>query len=235
MPARQAGPCDPGRAACRGARRNSPARAVPIAHGPLHRPASVLRQAFPIFARRLVGNPAGRCPTVNRGPMGPTLERVDAGGLFRRRKPPAADAAYRQGSPPGPGRGGSYRRGALQSFREALGIWKRALLEGPPAALDVSLAMLRIQDEIEPGAAVVWGPALAIAAFPRPFCRLVGLTSRAPGPGAPARTRCFPLTSCRRSAWIPCPFTNRIAGSNAPRVKYRLGRPRKIGAENGSI
>ena len=67
---------------------------------------------------------------------------------------------------------------ALFKDSEALGIWKRALLEGPPAALDVSLAMLRIQDEIEPGAAVVWGPASAIAAFPRPFCRLVGLTSR---------------------------------------------------------
>ena len=61
---------------------------------------------------------------------------------------------------------------------EALGIWQRALVEGPPAALDVTLAGLRVQDDAEPGAAIVWGPASAIAAVPRPFCWLVGLTSR---------------------------------------------------------
>ena len=61
---------------------------------------------------------------------------------------------------------------------EALGIWQRALVEGPPAALDVTLAGLRVQDDAEPGAAIVWGPASAVAAVPRPFCWLVGLTSR---------------------------------------------------------
>ena len=33
-------------------------------------------------------------------------------------------------------------------------------------------------DDREPGGAIVWGPASAIAAAPRPFCWLVGLTSR---------------------------------------------------------
>ena len=71
--------------------------------------------------------------------------------------------------------------GTLFEDSEAtLGIWNRALLEGPPAALDVTLAGLRVQDELEPepGAAIVWGPASAIAAVPRPLCWLVGLTSR---------------------------------------------------------
>lgn len=57
-------------------------------------------------------------------------------------------------------------------------IWRKALTEGPPAALDVTLSGLRVPDGIEPGAAIVWGPASAIAAVPRPLCWLVGLTSR---------------------------------------------------------
>ena len=67
---------------------------------------------------------------------------------------------------------------ALLKDSETLAIWNRALVEGPPAALDVTLAGLRVQDEEEPGGAIVWGPASAVAAVPRPFCWLVGLTSR---------------------------------------------------------
>ena len=67
---------------------------------------------------------------------------------------------------------------ALLKDSEALAIWRSALVEGPPAALDVTLAGLRVQDEEEPGGAIVWGPASEVAAVPRPFCRLVGLTSR---------------------------------------------------------
>ena len=121
---RQAGPRNPGRAARRGACRSPPARAVPLSHGPLRESASVLCRAFPIFARRLVENPAGRRPAAHRGPMGPTPERIDAGSLFRRQRSPTAAAVYRQGNPPGPGRGGSYRRGALQRFRGAGGSGK---------------------------------------------------------------------------------------------------------------
>ena len=60
----------------------------------------------------------------------------------------------------------------------ALRIWRKALLEGPPAALDITLAGLRVADGLEPGASMVWGPASAIAAAPRPYCWLLGLTSR---------------------------------------------------------
>lgn len=59
-----------------------------------------------------------------------------------------------------------------------LAIWRKALTEGPPAALDVTLTGLRVDDGIEPEAAIVWAPASAIAAVPRPFTWLVGLTSR---------------------------------------------------------
>ena len=60
----------------------------------------------------------------------------------------------------------------------ALQLWRKALMEGPPAALDITLTGLRVDDQVEPGAAMVWGPASAISAAPRPFCRMLGLTSR---------------------------------------------------------
>ena len=61
---------------------------------------------------------------------------------------------------------------------KALRIWRKALTEGPPAALDITLIGLRVDDGVEHGAAMVWGPASAIAAVPRPLCWLIGLTSR---------------------------------------------------------
>ena len=67
-----------------------------------------------------------------------------------------------------------------ESFLEGkmLLVWRRALTEGPPAALDVTLSGLRMHDGLEPEAAVAWAPASALAAVPRPFVWLVGLTSR---------------------------------------------------------
>ena len=60
----------------------------------------------------------------------------------------------------------------------ALALWRRALDEGPPAAIDVSLAGLRLGDGIDPSAAIVWAPAAYLAASPRPYVRLLGLASR---------------------------------------------------------
>ena len=51
----------------------------------------------------------------------------------------------------------------------SLAVWRKALIEGPPTALDITLSGLRLDDGVEPGAAVVWGPASAIATVPRPF------------------------------------------------------------------
>ena len=60
----------------------------------------------------------------------------------------------------------------------ALALWRRALEEGPPAAVDVSLASLRLADGVDPSAAVVWAPAAYLASSPRPHVRLLGLASR---------------------------------------------------------
>jgi hypothetical protein len=60
----------------------------------------------------------------------------------------------------------------------ALAVWRQALAEGPAAALDVTLGGLRVDDGVEPEGAMLWAPASAIAAVPRPLTWLVGLTSR---------------------------------------------------------
>jgi hypothetical protein len=61
----------------------------------------------------------------------------------------------------------------------ALKLWRRALSEGPPAALPVTLAELRIDDrtQAEPAGSIVWCSVAALASAPRPFVRLIGLNS----------------------------------------------------------
>jgi hypothetical protein len=60
-----------------------------------------------------------------------------------------------------------------------LAIWRKALTEGPPEALDVTLPTLRLPDPYPPEATIIWGPAADLAAAPRPYAWLIGLTSRA--------------------------------------------------------
>lgn len=60
----------------------------------------------------------------------------------------------------------------------ALGLWRQALRAAPPEALELSLRDLRLPDGISPGAAIAWGPAAHLGAAPRPYVRLIGLTSR---------------------------------------------------------
>ncbi|WP_312183433.1 PD-(D/E)XK nuclease family protein [Massilia timonae] len=61
--------------------------------------------------------------------------------------------------------------------RQALSLWRRALLAGPAQALMANLAPLRLDDAGEPCASVCWMPASALAATPRPYVRLLGLNS----------------------------------------------------------
>ena len=56
-------------------------------------------------------------------------------------------------------------------------LWERALGETGVGAVDLALARLRLPEHAEFGAAVLWGTAEAIAACPRPFVRLLGLTN----------------------------------------------------------
>ncbi|WP_312548720.1 PD-(D/E)XK nuclease family protein [Massilia sp.] len=61
--------------------------------------------------------------------------------------------------------------------RQALSLWRRALLAGPAQALMAKLAALRLDDAGEPCASVCWMPASALVATPRPYVRLLGLNS----------------------------------------------------------
>lgn len=65
---------------------------------------------------------------------------------------------------------------ALLSGR-ALNIWRKALLAGPAASLDMTLDALKQDDGLEACVTVAWMPASALAASPRPFVRLLGLNS----------------------------------------------------------
>jgi hypothetical protein len=65
---------------------------------------------------------------------------------------------------------------ALLSGR-ALNVWRKALLAGPAASLDMTLDALKQDDGLEASVTIAWMPASALAASPRPFVRLLGLNS----------------------------------------------------------
>jgi hypothetical protein len=58
-----------------------------------------------------------------------------------------------------------------------LAIWRKALLAGPAASLDLTLESLRQDDGLDACVSLAWMPASALAASPRRFVRLLGLNS----------------------------------------------------------
>ena len=56
-------------------------------------------------------------------------------------------------------------------------LWRTALACGSAAAIDATLATLRIDESRNAVVSVAWMPAAALAASPRPFVRLLGLAS----------------------------------------------------------
>lgn len=81
----------------------------------------------------------------------------------------------------------------------ALSLWREALRAAPAEALEISLLRLRTPDPASPGAALSWGPAWHLAAAPRPYVRLLGLTGRA-WPRAPTEDPLLPDHVLPRSA-----------------------------------
>ena len=67
--------------------------------------------------------------------------------------------------------------GASLLTDRALALWKRALADGPAAALPVTLGGLRVDDGLEPAAHIIWTSAISLASAPRPFVRLLALNS----------------------------------------------------------
>ncbi len=58
-----------------------------------------------------------------------------------------------------------------------LNLWRRALKEGPPQALPVTLTELRMDDGLEPAAHIIWTSAISLASAPRPYVRLLALNT----------------------------------------------------------
>lgn len=77
------------------------------------------------------------------------------------------------------GESAAQEAGAMLLGGRALGIWQRALLEGPARGLGVSLSGLRLDDAADPCTSIVICSAEELANAPRRFAWLLGLTSRA--------------------------------------------------------
>jgi PD-(D/E)XK nuclease superfamily len=76
------------------------------------------------------------------------------------------------------GAAAAHQSGGLLLGRAAEAFWVEALRRAPAEALELSLQELRLPDGRDPGACAVWCPASHLAAAPRPFVRLLGLTTR---------------------------------------------------------
>ncbi|VUD71615.1 PD-(D/E)XK nuclease family protein [Methylobacterium symbioticum] len=113
----------------------------------------------------------------------------------------------------------------------ALRIWRKALIEGAPAVVDLTLGRLRIDDGADACASVVWAPASALAAAPRRFVRLLGLSSRGwPQVSAEDRLLSDHLVPSRLLDPFPRPLADRsdfraILATSAGAVV--LSRPRR--------
>lgn len=68
--------------------------------------------------------------------------------------------------------------GALLLSGASLAMWEEASRSAPPHAIALSLQALRVRDKRDPANSVVWCPASHLAASPRPFARLLGLSNR---------------------------------------------------------
>ena len=58
-----------------------------------------------------------------------------------------------------------------------LGLWRRALDDGPAQALPVTLTQIRVPDGLEPASNVIWTSAIALASSPRPHVRLLAINT----------------------------------------------------------
>lgn len=68
--------------------------------------------------------------------------------------------------------------GAMLLGTAARALWTEALRRAPAEALEYSLQDLRLPDGRDPGASAVWCPASHLMGAPRPWVRLLGMTSR---------------------------------------------------------
>lgn len=85
-------------------------------------------------------------------------------------------------------------------------LWSEALRRAPAEALEFSLQELRLPDGRDPGACAVWCPASHLAAAPRRWVRLLGMTTRS-WPRRAAEDPLIPSHVLSRDTFDPDPVT----------------------------
>jgi RecB family exonuclease len=169
--------------------------------------------------RRLFGHAAGQSRALQDLPQSWTLGLKHGAALFEldqwRR---ALDEATRQrtdGLDPRPilapvfellakGPDAADQAGALLLGTAARSLWTEALRRAPAKALEFTLHELRLPDGRDPGTSAVWCPASHLAAAPRPWVRLLGMTTRS-WPRRTAEEPLIPSHILSRSALNPQP------------------------------
>ncbi|MCS3965014.1 hypothetical protein M2189_008217 [Bradyrhizobium japonicum] len=96
--------------------------------------------------------------------------------------------------------------GAMLLGTAARALWTEALRRAPAEGLEFSLQDLRLPDGRDPGASAVWCPASHLAGAPRPWVRLLGMTSRS-WPRRTAEDPLIPAHILPRSVLDPDPVT----------------------------
>lgn len=96
--------------------------------------------------------------------------------------------------------------GAMLLGKAARALWTEALRRAPAEGLEFSLLDLRLPDGRDPGASAVWCPASHLAGAPRPWVRLLGMTSRS-WPRRTAEDPLIPAHILPRAVLDPDPVT----------------------------
>lgn len=143
--------------------------------------------------RRLLGHAAGRSRALQNLPRSWALGLQPGAALFEldqwRRALDDASRRRTDGVDPRPiltpvlellakGPDAADQAGALLLGTAARALWTEALRRAPAKALEFTLRELRSPDGRDPGASAVWSPASHLAAAPRPWVRLLGMTTR---------------------------------------------------------
>jgi hypothetical protein len=143
--------------------------------------------------RRLCGHAAGRSPALDGLPLAWAQGLRSGAALFEfdqwRRALDEARPRRTDGIDVRPmlmpvlellakGPDAAEEAGGLLLASTARALWAEALRRAPSRALEFSLQELRLPDGRDPGACAVWCPAGHLAAAPRRFARLLGMTTR---------------------------------------------------------
>ncbi|WEX85811.1 PD-(D/E)XK nuclease family protein [Sinorhizobium garamanticum] len=171
--------------------------------------------------RRLFGHAASRSRALAELPATWSLSLQPGAALFEldqwRRALDEAAGRPTDGIDPRPivmpvlellaqGPGAAAQAGAVLLGTAARALWTEALRRAPAEALEFSLHDLCLPDGRDPGTSAVWCPASHLVGAPRPWVRLLGMTSRS-WPRRAAEDPLIPAHVLPRPVLDPDPVT----------------------------